>query len=86
MGTTSITANRRLFLKTSLLGGVAAAGAWRMSSVAPAAEENVARPPSRVALTASNDRAANTLQGLKSFQRLRAEADTLISGADGRSE
>ncbi len=68
MGTTGITVNRRLFLKTSLLGGVAAAGAARMSSVASAAEENVARSPSRVALTAGNDRAANTFQGLKSFQ------------------
>ncbi len=67
MATTRTTANRRVFLKASLAGGLAA-GAARLSSVASGAEENRVKAPSRVALTAGNDRAANTFQGLKAFQ------------------
>jgi uncharacterized protein (DUF362 family) len=73
MATTRTTANRRVFLKASLAGGLAA-GAARLSNVASAAEENRAEAPSRVALTAGNDRAANTFQGLKAFQHEIARA------------
>jgi hypothetical protein len=73
MATTRTTANRRVFLKASLAGGLAA-GAARWSGAASAAEENRAKAPSRVALTAGNDRAANTFQGLKAFQHEIARA------------
>ena len=74
MGTTCTTANRRVFLKASLAGGLAAAGSARLSSVASTAEENRAGSPARVALTSGNDRAANTFQGLKPFQHEIARA------------
>ncbi len=67
MATTHTTANRRVFLKTSLAGALIA-GTARLSGVASAAEENRNKSPSRVALTAGNDRAANTFQGLVAFQ------------------
>jgi uncharacterized protein (DUF362 family) len=73
MATTRATANRRAFLKASLAGGLIA-GAARLSSVASAAEKNRDKAPSRVALTAGNDRAANTFQGLKAFQHEIASA------------
>jgi uncharacterized protein (DUF362 family) len=66
--------NRRLFLKTSIAGGLAAAGSARLSGVAFTAEASHAGPPSRVALTSGNDRAANTFEGLKPFQQEIARA------------
>jgi uncharacterized protein (DUF362 family) len=66
--------NRRLFLKTSIAGGLAAAGSARLSGVAFTAEASHAGPPSRVALTSGNDRAANTFKGLKPFQQEIARA------------
>jgi uncharacterized protein (DUF362 family) len=74
MGVTRTTANRRLFLKASFAGGLAAAGAARLSRVVSMAEENRVRSPSRVALTAGNNRTENTFQGLKAFQREIARA------------
>ncbi len=73
MATTHTTANRRVFLKTSLAGALIA-GTARLSGVASAAEENRNKSPSRVALTAGNDRAANTFQGLVAFQHEIARA------------
>jgi hypothetical protein len=74
MPVAGITANRRLFLKASLAGGLAAAGASRLSSVVSLAEENRVESPSRVALTAGNNRSENTFQGLKVFQHQVARA------------
>jgi uncharacterized protein (DUF362 family) len=71
---TRTTASRRLFLKASIAGGLAAAGSARLSSAAALAEEVRDKSPSRVALTTGNDRAANTFQGLKPFQREIARA------------
>lgn len=65
--------SRRSFLKTSLLGGLAAATATRFPSLARAAETS-AQPSSRVALTAGNDRADNVFQGLRLFQKEIAQA------------
>ena len=62
-------ANRRMFLKTSLLGGLAAAGAAPWSRLAAAAEEKPAKTKTRVAVTAGNDRADNVFRGLKPFQQ-----------------
>jgi uncharacterized protein (DUF362 family) len=63
--------DRRNFLKTSLAGGLAAVAAARLPGMAAAAEDSPAAagqgPAARVALTAGNDRAANTLAGLKPF-------------------
>jgi uncharacterized protein (DUF362 family) len=73
MAATVATANRRAFLKASLAGGLIA-GAARWPVVASAAGENRGQAPSRVALTAGNDRAANTFEGLKAFQREIARA------------
>ena len=74
MGTICTAANRRLFLKAAIAGGLAAAGSARSSSAASAPEENRVRSPSRVALTSGDDRAANTFEGLKSFQHEIAQA------------
>ena len=64
-------ANRRVFLKAALAGGVGAcAGRWPLAAGA----EEPARPTSRVALTAGDDRADNVFRGLKLFARQIAEA------------
>jgi uncharacterized protein (DUF362 family) len=70
--------DRRDFLKTSLAGGLAAVAAARRPRAAAAAEESPAGaargPAARVALTAGDDRAANTLRGLKPFEKEIARA------------
>jgi len=68
MATTGTTSSRRAFLKASLAGGLAAAGAVRSAGPAAAADPTPAGASSRVALTAGNDRAANVFRGLKAFQ------------------
>jgi uncharacterized protein (DUF362 family) len=73
MATAQIKTNRRLFLKTSLAGGLVAAGGARFP-VRAAADEEPARRSSRVALTAGDDRAQNVFQGLKPFQQEIARA------------
>ena len=76
MATAQTTTNRRVFLKASLAGGLAAAGAMRLPGLAAAAEETrpAKSPPSRVALTAGNDRAENAFRGLKPFEQEIARA------------
>ena len=64
--------NRRLFLKGSLAGGLAAMTAGRLPGLAAAADAAAAKPAARVALTAGDDRAANAFRGLEHFRdRLR---------------
>jgi uncharacterized protein (DUF362 family) len=65
-----INTTRRDFLKTSLLGGLAAASALRFPRLAAAVSEAPARPglASRVALTAGEDRANNIFRGLQTFE------------------
>ena len=73
--TTSLTsANRRAFLKASLEGGLAAAGAMRWAGPALAADAAPASAASRVALTAGNDHVDNVFRGLKAFQNEIARA------------
>ncbi|NUQ63893.1 MAG: DUF362 domain-containing protein [Pirellulales bacterium] len=74
MGTRCNTADRRLFLKASLAGGLAAAGAARLTGAASAAGENRDGSASRVAVTSGNDRAAITFEGLKPFEQEIARA------------
>lgn len=69
----TLATTRRTFLKTSLLGSLAAASAARLPGLA-LAEETPVRPTSRVALTAGDDRADNVFQGLKAFSREIAQA------------
>jgi hypothetical protein len=69
MAMTSTTSNRRGFLRTSLLGGLVTASTWRFSSRAATASDSADKFPSRVALTAGNDRADNVFQGLRAFAR-----------------
>jgi uncharacterized protein (DUF362 family) len=64
MEVTRTAVNRRTFLGASLAGGLAAAGAARWPAAAARAEEARAAGPSRVALTAGNDRADNAFRGL----------------------
>jgi uncharacterized protein (DUF362 family) len=66
---TTTALHRRNFLKTSLAGGVAAAAAARLPGPTTFAEEPPAKPVNRVALTAGNERAANTFAGLKFFEK-----------------
>ncbi|MGA2034345.1 MAG: DUF362 domain-containing protein [Thermoguttaceae bacterium] len=66
MRTTAL--NRRIFLKGSIVGGLAAMTAVRFPGVAAAAETVGARATARVALTAGNDRAANAFRGLQHFR------------------
>lgn len=63
--------SRRQFLKTSLVGGLAAAGAFRLGASAIAAEmpAAAARPASRVALTHGDQRADITFRALKPFEK-----------------
>jgi len=66
--------SRRGFLRSSLFGGLAAMSGLRLPALAGAAEEGAGRATSRVALMAGNDRADNTLRGLKAFEKEIAEA------------
>ena len=72
---TSCGSNRRDFIKTSLLGGLAAVAVpWRSlaaSSTTPAADKLAA---SRVAVTSGADRASNIFQALKPFEKEIARA------------
>jgi len=74
MTRTGTITSRRGFLKNSFVGGLAAAGGLRFSGLATAAEDVPGKSPSRVALTAGNDRADNVFQGLKVFEREIARA------------
>jgi len=74
MAMTSVTAHRRGFLKTSLLGGLAAAGAARWPRSAAADGQASAKPSTRVALTTGDDRADMAFRGLKTFEREVARA------------
>jgi uncharacterized protein (DUF362 family) len=67
--------SRRDFVKTSLLGGLAALTATpfrALAQPAPAAASKL--PPSRVAVTAGKDRTENIFRGLRSFDKQIAEA------------
>ena len=59
-------ASRRTFLKASLAGGLAAS-AVRSASTLTAADPVPAKPSTRVALTAGNDRADNVFRALEPF-------------------
>jgi uncharacterized protein (DUF362 family) len=73
MTTTPALANRRAFLKTSLVAGLAAAAGAPSGSAAAEPRAGTASAKqshaTRVAVTAGNDRAANTFAGLKPFER-----------------
>ncbi len=60
--------NRRVFLKGSLAGGLAAMTAARLPGLAAAAQAVEAKPAARVALTAGDDRAANAFRGLRALR------------------
>ncbi len=60
-------ATRRVFLATSLAGGLAAAGGVRSPRTAAAADERPSRPKSRVALTTGQSRADIAFRGLTAF-------------------
>ena len=60
--------NRRIFLKGSIVGGVAAMAAARIPGLAAAAEAAAGKSAARIALTAGADRAANTFRGLQHFR------------------
>ncbi len=62
------TLNRRIFLKGSLAGGLAAMTAARLPGLAAAAQAVEAKPAARVALTAGDDRAANAFRGLRALR------------------
>jgi uncharacterized protein (DUF362 family) len=65
----TLSTNRRDFLKTSFLGGLAAMTAGPLAGLAAqAAEAPTAGLSSRVALTAGDDRADNTFRGLQMFK------------------
>ena len=72
MRTTAL--NRRIFLKGSIVGGLAAMTSARLPGLAAAAEAVAAAPATgaatkpRVALTAGDDRAANAFRGLDQFR------------------
>lgn len=74
MATIPTTASRRTFLKTSLIGGLAAAGTTALPRPIPASEKAGEKTPSCVALTAGNDRADNAFRGLTEFQKEIARA------------
>jgi len=58
---------RRDFLKTAVVGGLGAAGMLRLPAWVSAAEPATTKAPSRVALTAGNDRADQRLSGAQAF-------------------
>jgi uncharacterized protein (DUF362 family) len=65
-------ASRRHFLRASVAGSLAAMAGLRLPSfvgAAAAAEIAPAKAPSRVALTAGEDRADNTFRALRSFEK-----------------
>jgi uncharacterized protein (DUF362 family) len=64
----SFVTSRRAFLKTSLLGGLAAAAGGSLSRRAAAVESTGSGPSSRVALTTGDDRAENVFRGLEAFR------------------
>jgi uncharacterized protein (DUF362 family) len=67
--------NRRSFLSTSLLGGVAALASWRLPSLQGADTAPVTgQTTSRVAVTAGEDRADLAFQALKPFAKQVAAA------------
>lgn len=67
--------SRRDFLKTSLLGGLAALAPARLHAVDEAAPAASPKPATtQVALTAGDDRADNTFRALKTFQDQIAQA------------
>ena len=66
--------NRRIFLKGSLLSGLAAISAGRLPGLAAVADAAAAKPAARVALTAGDDRADNAFRGLQHFRREIARA------------
>lgn len=68
MATTWPTGNRRTFLKTSLLGGLGAAGAACWAVPGEAGDQPALRPKSRVALTAGDDHIDQVFRGLRTFQ------------------
>lgn len=67
--------SRRSFMRTALLGGIAAGAGLRTPMGAHGVVDAVSnRPPGRVALTAGEDRAANIFNGLKPFaEQIRRE-------------
>ena len=64
----SFVTSRRVFLKTSLLGGLAAATGGSLSRRAAAFESTRSEPSSRVALTTGDDRAQNVFRALEAFR------------------
>jgi uncharacterized protein (DUF362 family) len=71
---TSSGTSRRGFIKTSLLGGLAAFTTGAVRAVAQPALPSQTLPLSRVALTAGNDRADNIFRGLQAFHEQIAQA------------
>ena len=67
MTTTSCIASRRLFLKTAMAGGLAAACPVRWSPATASAAGAEASRPTRVAVTAGDDRAGIAFSALKSL-------------------
>ena len=65
--------NRRNFLQGAVIGGLTAMTA-RLPRLAVAVEAVVAKPTTRVALTAGDDRAANAFRGLRQFREEVARA------------
>lgn len=65
---TQIGTNRRQFLKTSLLGGLALSTPWNLPKIVAAQPAHAPSHTSRVALTSGEDRAELALQGLQRFQ------------------
>ena len=74
MATTQAFNNRRGFLKASLAAGLATAGAAIRPSPSAAVERTPAKPASRVAVTAGDDRADIAFRGLKPFGQELARA------------
>ncbi|MGH7969668.1 MAG: hypothetical protein ACREIC_13170, partial [Limisphaerales bacterium] len=74
--TTQTTTNRRDFLKTTLLSGIAAwSGPWFLSKGGAAEATSATRKTlSHVALTTGNQRAEMAFQGLKAFEKSIAAA------------
>jgi uncharacterized protein (DUF362 family) len=67
-------ANRRVFLKTALAGGLGAVGGMGLPCLTAAAGAAPAGSRSRVALTTGDDRAQNVFQSLKTFGQEIAQA------------
>jgi len=73
MATITTHSNRRFFLKAAVAGGLGSGCQWLLANQCSAARLDAAagdpsvKPPTRVALTAGNDRAGNVFRGLKAF-------------------